>query len=137
MGVGERPAARHCQGRCACRQDGCACQNLGRICNWKVPTIRDAIVEAKTKSSLDLSGRPAYLMTLDQAAELAMFNSREYQDQREDLYLAARRQPVTCWSDFPLPPSSSPRAKRSATTRGGKLKSADPQITGASIAELV
>ncbi len=57
------------------------------------PTIRDAIVEAKTKSSLDISGRPAYLMTLDQAAELAMFNSREYQDQRENLYLAAL--PVT------------------------------------------
>ena len=35
----------------------------------------------------------AYLITLPQAAELAMFNSREYQDQRENLYLAAL--PVT------------------------------------------
>ena len=41
----------------------------------------------------DISGRPAYLMTLDQAAELAMFDGREYQDQRENLYLAAL--PVT------------------------------------------
>jgi len=54
---------------------------------------RDAILEATERSSLDVTGRPAYLMTLDQAAELAMFNSREYQDQRENLYLAAL--PVT------------------------------------------
>ena len=57
------------------------------------PTVRDAILVAKEPSSLDLKGRPAYLLTLDQAAELAMFNSREYQDQREALYLAAL--PVT------------------------------------------
>jgi Outer membrane efflux protein len=38
---------------------------------------------------LDITGRPAYLLTLDQAAELAMFNNRQYQDQRENLYLAA------------------------------------------------
>ena len=54
---------------------------------------RDVIAEAKAPSSLDLSNQPAYLLTLDQAAELAMFNSREYQDQREALYLAAL--PVT------------------------------------------
>ena len=54
---------------------------------------RDAIAEAKARSLLDITGRPTYLLTLDQAAELAMFNSREYQDQREDLYLAAL--PVT------------------------------------------
>ncbi len=53
----------------------------------------DAIAEAKAKSLLDIKGRPVYLLTLDQAAELAMFNSREYQDQREDLYLTAL--PVT------------------------------------------
>lgn len=53
----------------------------------------DAIVSAKTPSLLDITGRPTYLLTLDQAAELAMFNSREYQDQRESLYLAAL--PVT------------------------------------------
>jgi hypothetical protein len=54
---------------------------------------RDAIAEAKARSLLDITGRPVYLLTLDQAAELAMFNSREHQDQREDLYLAAL--PVT------------------------------------------
>ncbi len=54
---------------------------------------RDAIVEAKERSRLDITGRPTYLLTLDQAAELAMFNSREFQDQRETLYLAAL--PVT------------------------------------------
>ncbi|HEV8059433.1 MAG TPA: hypothetical protein VGP68_06155 [Gemmataceae bacterium] len=56
-------------------------------------TPRDAILEAKERSHLDITDRPAYLLTLDQAAELAMFNSREYQDQRENLYLAAL--PVT------------------------------------------
>jgi hypothetical protein len=59
----------------------------------KPPNQEDAIVAAKTPSLLDVTGRPTYLMTLDQAAELAMFNSREYQDQRESLYLAAL--PVT------------------------------------------
>src|SRR5262249_10824106 len=54
---------------------------------------RDAITEAKAPSLIDITGRPTYLLTLDQAAELAMFNSREYQDQRENLYLAAL--PVT------------------------------------------
>lgn len=34
-----------------------------------------------------------YLLTVEQAAELALFNSREFQDRREDLYLAAL--PVT------------------------------------------
>jgi len=54
-----------------------------------LPSHRDAIAEAKARSLLDISGRPAYLLTLDQAAELAMFNSRQFQDQRENLYLAA------------------------------------------------
>src|SRR5713101_1002548 len=57
------------------------------------PPQLDAIVEAKSRSLLDITGRPTYLLTLDQAAELAMFNSREYQDNRENLYLAAL--PVT------------------------------------------
>jgi hypothetical protein len=57
------------------------------------PAQRDAIAEAKARSLLDITGRPSYLLTLDQAAELAMFNSREFQDQRENLYLAAL--PVT------------------------------------------
>ena len=39
------------------------------------------------------SEEPAYLITLEQAAELALFNSRDYQDRREDLYLSAL--PVT------------------------------------------
>lgn len=54
---------------------------------------RDAIAEAKAKSLIDFTGRQVYLLTLEQAAELAMFNSREFQDQRENLYLAAL--PVT------------------------------------------
>ena len=54
---------------------------------------RDVILESKAPSGIDITDRPAYLLTLDQAAELAMFNSREYQDQRENLYLAAL--PVT------------------------------------------
>jgi hypothetical protein len=54
---------------------------------------RDILAEVKSRSSLDFDGRKAFLITLDQAAELAMFNSREYQDQRENLYLAAL--PVT------------------------------------------
>lgn len=53
----------------------------------------DVIAEVKTRSSIDITGRPTYLLTLDQAAELAMFNSREYQDARENLYFAAL--PVT------------------------------------------
>src|SRR5437773_374550 len=46
------------------------------------PTQRDAIAVAKERSPVDISGRPTYMLTLEQAAELAMFNSREYQDQR-------------------------------------------------------
>ncbi len=33
--------------------------------------------------------QPGYRLTLEQAVELAVFNSREFQDRREDLYLAA------------------------------------------------
>src|SRR5262249_49324602 len=54
---------------------------------------RDTIADANARTGLDISGRPTYLLTLDQAAELAVFNSREYQDRRESLYLAAL--PVT------------------------------------------
>jgi hypothetical protein len=50
---------------------------------------RDAIEEVKAPSSIDITDRPTYMLTLDQAAELATFNSRQYQDQRENLYLAA------------------------------------------------
>ena len=53
------------------------------------PGYRDVLVEGAGRTSLDITGRPTYLLTLDQAAELGMFNSREFQDQREDLYLAA------------------------------------------------
>jgi hypothetical protein len=48
---------------------------------------------ADTGTSLDISHRRPYLMTLEQAAEMGMFNSREFQDRRENLYLAAL--PVT------------------------------------------
>jgi hypothetical protein len=57
------------------------------------PAQEDVIAVSKSRSLLDVSGRPTYLLTLDQAAELAQFNSREYQNQRENLYLAAL--PVT------------------------------------------
>jgi outer membrane protein TolC len=39
------------------------------------------------------TGEQGYLVTLDQALELSLFNSRDYQDRREDLYLSAL--PVT------------------------------------------
>ena len=55
--------------------------------------MRDTAVAATARTSLDITGRPTYRLTLEQAAELAMFNSREYQDRRENLYLAAL--PVT------------------------------------------
>lgn len=41
----------------------------------------------------DSSAMAPYLITLDQSCELGLINSREYQDRREDLYLAAL--PVT------------------------------------------
>jgi hypothetical protein len=53
----------------------------------------ETIEDVTKPTGLDIRGRPAYLLTLEQAAELAMFNSREYQDRRESLYLAAL--PVT------------------------------------------
>jgi hypothetical protein len=39
------------------------------------------------------ANEPPFLITLEQALELSLFNSRDYQDRREDLYLAAL--PVT------------------------------------------
>jgi hypothetical protein len=54
-----------------------------------LPARRDVIAEVKSRSLVDVTDRPTYLLTLDQATELAMINSREYQDQRENLYLAA------------------------------------------------
>ena len=59
----------------------------------KPPTTSDSLTDATSRTLLDITGRPTFLLTLDQAAELAMFNSREYQDRRENLYLAAL--PVT------------------------------------------
>ena len=49
----------------------------------------DAASVANARSLVDMTGQRAYLLSLDQAAELATFNSREFQDQRENLYLAA------------------------------------------------
>ncbi|OWK35086.1 TolC family protein [Fimbriiglobus ruber] len=51
--------------------------------------INQTGLEATGRTSLEIAGRPTYRISLDQAAELAMFNSREYQDRRENLYLAA------------------------------------------------
>lgn len=50
---------------------------------------------AEEKKSADGSSPPAkpFLITLEQAVELGLINSREYQDRREDLYLTAL--PVT------------------------------------------
>ena len=51
---------------------------------------------AQTGQSFDkalATNEPAFLITLDQAVELAQFNSRELQDRREDLYVSAL--PVT------------------------------------------
>ncbi len=46
-----------------------------------------------TATALDITHRHPYMLTLDQAAEIGMFNSREFQDRRENLYLTAL--PVT------------------------------------------
>jgi len=54
-----------------------------------VAPIAKGPAEAATGTSLDISKRRPYLLTLEQAADLGMFNSREYQDRRENLYLAA------------------------------------------------
>lgn len=45
------------------------------------------------RTDAEATGRAPYLITLEQAVELGLINSREYQDRREDLYLAAL--PVT------------------------------------------
>jgi hypothetical protein len=49
----------------------------------------DAATVANARSLVDVTGQRSFLISLDQAAELATFNSREFQDQRENLYLAA------------------------------------------------
>lgn len=48
------------------------------------PVIDQSTFEAALKSS-----EPAYLINLEQALELSSFNSRDFQDRREDLYLSA------------------------------------------------
>ncbi len=48
---------------------------------------------ADTSDKALKSSETPFLLTLDQAAELSLFNSREFQDRREDLYLSAL--PVT------------------------------------------
>ncbi len=53
------------------------------------PTPTNPVPYEKTLESKE---RP-YLLSVDQACELALFNSREFQDQRENLYLSAL--PVT------------------------------------------
>jgi hypothetical protein len=56
-------------------------------------TVSGIRTDSAGRTSLDIQGRPTFLLTLDQAAELAMFNAREYQDARENLYMSAL--PVT------------------------------------------
>ena len=59
------------------------------------PAVRAAAAAAGGAAYLDIfsSKQTAFRLRLDQAVELAIFNSREFQDRREDLYLAAL--PVT------------------------------------------
>jgi outer membrane protein TolC len=54
---------------------------------------RASQISGSAPPDADGSKQCAYRIRLDQAAELALINSREYQDRREDLYLAAL--PVT------------------------------------------
>jgi outer membrane protein TolC len=56
-----------------------------------VATAKTAAVSSIDRALQTLE-RP-YVMTLEQASELALFNSRDFQDRREDLYLSAL--PVT------------------------------------------
>ena len=56
------------------------------------PEARQAMRTSITSSPEVPTPKP-YLITLEQAVELAMFNSRDYQDRRENLYLTAL--PVT------------------------------------------
>jgi hypothetical protein len=58
-----------------------------------VAPLPSVMTPEATGTSLDISKRRPFLLTLDQAADLGMFNSREYQDRRENLYLTAL--PVT------------------------------------------
>ncbi|HJZ89708.1 MAG TPA: TolC family protein [Gemmataceae bacterium] len=56
----------------------------------------EASADLPSQKSIDAALRTderPFLLTLDQAAELSLFNSRDFQDRREDLYLAAL--PVT------------------------------------------
>jgi hypothetical protein len=56
----------------------------------------EASADLPSQKSIDAALRTderPFLLTLDQSAELSLFNSREFQDRREDLYLAAL--PVT------------------------------------------
>jgi outer membrane protein TolC len=56
----------------------------------------EASADLPSQQSIDAALRTderPFLLTLDQAAELSLFNSREFQSRREDLYLAAL--PVT------------------------------------------
>jgi outer membrane protein TolC len=52
-----------------------------------------ASAASTTSLSSKAGARPPYLLKLEQAVELGLINSREYQDRREDLYLTAL--PVT------------------------------------------
>ncbi len=53
-----------------------------------VPAKADTREEAEYKAAF-ATGEKAYRVKLEQTVELALFNSREFQDRREDLFLAA------------------------------------------------
>ncbi len=57
------------------------------------PPAPPALPAAVTNATAEEPHKPGYLLTLEQATELGLVNAREYQDRRENLYLAAL--PVT------------------------------------------
>jgi hypothetical protein len=59
----------------------------------KPPTIEETAGNSGSTIEAGGPGKQPYLIGLDQAVELGLINSREYQDRRESLYLAAL--PVT------------------------------------------
>lgn len=55
--------------------------------------VTPAVIDQTTFEAALKTNEPAFLINLEQALELSLFNSREFQDRREDLYLSAL--PVT------------------------------------------
>ena len=59
------------------------------------------------------SNQQGYRIKLDQAVELGLINAREFQDRREDLYLAALPVTLERFNFAPRPSSPSPVLRRS------------------------